>query len=311
MSTKGAAGFAENQPSQAGFLVPQQTAAGIIEKMYKTGTILSLFTNKDSVQGNNMSYNAVDETSRANGSRMGGFVSYWLPEAGTFTASTPKFRQIELKLSKVTAMCVATDEQLADAPLLESWMMRNAPEELRFRVEQAIVTADGVGKPLGLLASPALKSATRVDASKISATDIGNMWAARWAGLSDYVWLGNQSIFPQLLTMTVGQQPVFLPAGGLGGMPYATLLGRPYFDIEYAPSLGTLGDLMLVSPSQYQLIDKAGGIASASSIHVYFATGQQAFRWEYRIAGAPTWTSTLTGFDGATYSPYVVLAATT
>lgn len=304
-----ATGLSEAQPSQAGFLVPQQTAAGIIEKMYGVGRVLSLFTNRDRVTGNNMTYNVVDETSRATGSRYGGLQAYWLNEGGTKTASKPKFRQLELKLKKVAALCVATDELLEDAPALESWLTRTVPDELRFMVEDAIINGDGVGKPLGLRNGP-IVSAVRTDANKIQAADLGNMWAARWAGVNDYVWLGNQSIFPQLLTLSIGNSPVFLPAGGLSGLPYATLLGRPYYDVEYLPTLGTAGDLLLVSPSQYQMIEK-NGIQTASSIHVYFTTDESAFRFVYRVDGAPIWNSTLTGFDAGTYGPTVQLAATT
>jgi len=306
-----ATGLSEAQPSQAGFLVPQQTAAGIIQRMYGTGSLLSLFSNRDAVSGNNMTYNVVDETSRADGSRMGGIQGYWLNEGGTKTASKPTFRQLELKLKKVAALCVATDELLEDAPALASWLGREVPNELRFKVEDAIVNGDGVGKPFGFLSSPAYKSVTRTDANEIDAFDLGRMWAGRWAGVNDYVWFGNQSIFPQLLNLTIGQMPVFIPAGGLSGLPYATLLGRPYYDIEYAPTLGTLGDLSLVSPSQYQMIEKSGGIQSAASIHVYFTTDESAFRFVYRVDGAPIWNSTLTGKDANTYSPFVGLAAST
>lgn len=306
-----ATGLSEAQPSQAGFLVPQQTASGIIEKMYGVGTVLSLFTNRDPVAGNNMTYNAVDETSRANGSRYGGITGYWMAEGGTKTASKPTFRQLELKLKKVAALCVATDELLEDAPALESWLTRTVPDELRFKVEDSIFNGDGVGKPLGIRNGGALVSATRTDANEIDPLDIGRMWAARWAGVNDYVWFGNQSIFPQMLNLSIGNVPVFLPAGGLGGLPYATLLGRPYYDIEYLPTLGTAGDLMLISPSQYQMIEKSGGIQTASSIHVYFTTDESAFRFVYRVDGAPIWNSTLTGFDGGTYAPAVQLAAST
>jgi HK97 family phage major capsid protein len=305
-----ATGLSEAQPSQAGFLVPQQTAPGIIEKMYTTGSLLSVMSNRDPVIGYGMSYNLVDETSRADGSRNGGVTGYWGAEGGTKTASKGKFRQLELKLKKVYALCVATDELLEDAPTLGNWLNRVAPDELRFKVEDAIVNGDGVGKPAGILTSPAFKSAVRTDANEIDALDIGRMWAARFVGVNDYIWLGNQSIFPQLLTLTIGNMPVYIPAGGLGGLPYSTLLGRPYYDTEYNPVLGTLGDLMLVSPSQYQMIDK-GGVQVASSIHVYFTTDESAFRFVYRIDGAPTWNSTLTLKDTNTVSPYVGLAATT
>lgn len=307
-----ATGMSEAQPSQAGFLVQQETAAGIIEKMYATGTALSVFTNRDPVTGNNMTYNMIDETSRADGSRWGGITGYWGAEAGTMTASKTTIRQLELKLKKVHALAVATDELLEDAPALGSWLTRTVPNELRFKVEDSIFNGDGVGKPLGLLASPASKlTVVRTDANEIDAFDIGRLWASRYAGANDYVWFGNQNIFPQLLNLTIGNMPVFLAAGGLSGLPYATLLGRPYYDVEYLPTLGTAGDLLLVSPSQYQMIEKSGGIQSASSIHVYFTTNEQAFRFTYRVDGAPLWRTTLTGKDAGTYSPFVGLAATT
>jgi HK97 family phage major capsid protein len=306
-----ATGMNEAIPSQGGFLVPEQTAPGIIEKMYATGTLLSLFSNRDPVIGNAMTYNVVDETSRANGSRNGGISSYWGAEAGTKLASKPSFRQLELKLKKLYALCVATDELLEDAPALESWLTRTVPDEIRFRVEDSIINGVGVGEMNGILQSPALKVATRTDASEIDAFDIGRMWAARFAGVNDYVWLGNQSIFPQMLNLAIGQQPVFLPAGGMGGLPYATLLGRPYYDVEYLPALGAVGDLLLVSASQYQMIEKSGGIQYATSIHVYFTTDESAFRFVYRVDGAPIWNSVLTGKDGLTVSPFVALAATT
>ena len=47
---------------------------------------------------NSMLYNAVDESSRADGSRWGGIQGYWMAEGGTITASSSDFRQVELSL---------------------------------------------------------------------------------------------------------------------------------------------------------------------------------------------------------------------
>jgi len=97
--------------------------------------------------------------------------------------------------------------------------------------------------------------------------------------------------------------------GGAQGDPSFTLYGKPFIETEYTAALGTTGDLMLASMSQYQTINK-GGIQSASSIHVQFLTAETAFRFIYRIDGQPTWNSALTPKDGgATKSPFVVLTA--
>jgi len=305
-----ATGLNEAMPSEGGYLVPPQIAAGVQENMFGVGSLLSFF-NPIQVEGNSLTINAVDETSRADGSRMGGVQGYWMAEAGTKTASKPKFRQIELKLKKCAALCYATDELLDDATALQSWITNSVPQELRFKVEQAIVNGDGTGKPLGMLQAGCLVSAVRTDASEIDALDLARMWAARYPGASDYVWLANSSIYPQLFNLSVGQMPVYLPAGGLSASPYGQIFGRPVVETEYNPYLGTLGDIMLVSPSQYAMIAK-GGVQSASSIHVNFVYDETAFRFVYRVDGQPLWASAITAYDGtSSLSPFVALAAST
>lgn len=303
-------GLNEAIPSQGGFLVTPDIAAGIQQNMWGVGSVLSLFS-PITVSGNGLTINAIDETSRANGSRMGGVLGYWLEEGGTKTATKPKFRQVELKLKKVIAACYATDELLEDATALESWINNNVPIELRFNVEQAIVNGNGVGKPLGMLQSPALVQAVRTDASEIDSLDISRMWSLRYPGVNDYVWLTNANTAPQLFNMTLGNYPVYLPPGGFSGAMYGSIFGRPVIETEYNPGLGTLGDIMLVSPSQYALITK-GGVDSASSIHVQFMTDETTFRFVYRVDGEPTWASSVTAFASTdSISPFVALAATT
>lgn len=177
--------------------------------------------------------------------------------------------------------------------------------------EDAIFEGDGVAKPLGIMSSTALVSVTRIDANEIDATDISNMWARRWTGANDYVWLINSSIFPQLINLTVGNWPVYLPASGLSGAPYGTIYGKPVIETEYSAALGTSGDIMLASLSQYAIITK-GGVQSASSMHVQFLTDEMVYRFVYRIDGSSLWHSALTPFKGSnTISPFVVLTAAT
>ena len=308
---KAASGANESIPSQGGFLVPTDIASGIQENMWSVGSVLSRF-NPINVSGNSLTIPAIDETSRADGSRMGGVRGYWMAEAGEKTSSKPAFRHIDLKLKKVAALVYATDELLQDATALESWIANSVPNELRFMVEDSLIDGDGVGKPLGILQSGALVSATRTDASEIDAADIARMWAARYPGPNDYVWFANASVMPQIYQLQVGNVPVF--QSGMAGYteaPYGTIFGRPVIENEYCPYLGTVGDLLLASPSQYAMIAK-GGIQSASSIHVRFVYDETAFRFVYRVDGQPIWASAVTAYDGtASISPFVALAAST
>ena len=305
-----ATGANEAIPSEGGFLVQSDIAAGIQQNMWGVGSVLSQF-NALNVSGNGLSIRAIDETSRAAGSRMGGVQGYWLNEAGQKTSSKPSFRTIELKLKKAAALVYATDELLQDATALEGWITNNVPNELRFMVEDAIIDGDGVGKPLGILRSGALVEAVRTDANEVDAADIGRMWALRYVGPNDYVWFVNASVMPQLFQLSIGQMPVYQPPNGYADAPLGRLFGRPVIENEYCPYLGTVGDILLASPSQYALITK-GGIQAASSIHVKFEYDETAFRFVYRVDGEPIWASSVTAFDGtATISPFVALAAST
>lgn len=298
-----ASGLSEGNNGDGGYLVPKQTAGGIVQRMYNIGKVLERIS-KDSIASNNMTYNVVDESSRAS-TRHGGVLGYWVAEAADITGSKPKFRQVDLKLKKVAAVAYATDELLSDTNALESWINREVPNELRFKVEDAIINGDGVGKPLGIMNSPCLVSVTRVDGNKVQVEDVLKMWARRWAGRDDYVWMINQDVFPQILQLNNTYQNLFMPQG-YAGAPVNTLLGKPIIETEYNQSLGTTGDVILASLSQYQAIDKA--LQAASSIHVEFLSTETTFRFVYRFDGSPLWSSALTPFKGSnTQSPFVAL----
>lgn len=300
-----ASGMSEAVPSDGGYLLPSEVAGGIQQNMLDTGAVVSRIS-LDPVAGNSMTYNLVDESSRAS-SLFGGVVGYWMQEAGSITSSFPKFKELSLRLKKVAALCYATDELLADANALQNWLTRNVPQALTFYVEQAIMRGDGIGKPLGILSGPGTVSVTRVDANKIQIADVSAMWARR-LGNGSYAWLVNRDAMPQLMQLGSTYQYAWMPPGSWTDSPYARLLGAPVIEVEHCSSLGTVGDIVLADLAMYQGIQK-GGVETASSIHVKFATDETAFRFVYRFDGAPLLSSALTPAQGSnTQSPFVTLS---
>ena len=304
---KAATGMSEAVPADGGYLLPVNTSATIVQRMLDVGGILSRVAKDPISSGNTMVYNGVDETTHV-GSLFGGLVGYWLSEAADKTSSKPKFYQMELKLKKIAALVYATDEQLEDTPNLQSWIMRTVPDVLRWYVESAIISGDGIGKPLGITAAPCLVSQLRLDANEVNPDDFANMWSRRWTGANDYVWLINPTVAAVMNMFAVGTFPVYMPAGSMVGVPYGTLYGCPVIETEHIPAFKSANDVILASLSNYQTITK-GGVQSASSIHVAFTTDQTCFRFVYRIDGAPLWHSAVTPENGSTISPFVGLAA--
>lgn len=312
-----AQGGNEVVPEDGGFLVGETMTKEILKRVYDNAVLAGRCRRRPVSVGNRYVQNYIKETSRVTGSRMGGINGYWIDEAGTITASKPALGQIDLKLSKLAGMYYATDELIADSVGLESEVNGWFSDEFAWLLDDAILNGTGVGQPSGILGSNAVVSVAKESgqaANTIVYENIIKMWARSWArGRSKSVWLINQNIEPELFTMAqtvgTGGVPVYLPANGISGSPYGTLMGQPVLAIEQASTLGTKGDIMLVDPDSYLLIDKAGeGIKGAESLHVAFATDEKAYRFIYRVNGQPIWQSALTPAKGtATLSPFVTM----
>lgn len=311
-----ASGLSETVPSDGGFLVQQDFTNELLEQVYATG-ILAPRCRRMQISGNanSMKINGVDETSRAS-TRYGGIVGYWKDEAAQKTASKPKFRKIELNLKKLIGLCYATDELLADAVALEAFIRKAFASEFGFLLDDAIINGTGAGQPLGILNAGCLVSVTKETGQKtatIVAENVIKMYSRMFApSLNNAVWLINQNTLPQLYTMSLsvgtGGAPIFMPAGGLSGSPYNTLLGRPVIPIEQAATLGTVGDIIFADLGGYILAEK-GGIESAMSIHVKFDYDESVFRFVMRVDGQPERASALTPYKGSdTLSHFVALA---
>lgn len=318
-------GLGESVASQGGFLVQTDFVAELLTRTYNNTLLINGGPGYSGVRkipisanANSVKINAVNETSRADGSRWGGVQAYWIEEGGSKTASLPDFRQIELSLKKLIGLCYATDELLADAAALEAVISQAFVDEFAFKIQDALINGTGAGQPLGILNSPCLVNQAKETgqaAATIVKENIDKMWS-RLDGRSipRSAWLINQQCYPQLFglqqSVGTGGMPVYLPPGGLSQSPYGTLMGRPVLPIEQCQALGTKGDIYFVDMSEYLFADK-GGVNTASSIHLKFNYDETVFRFVLRADGCPAWNSAITPFKGgatATTSPFVTLA---
>lgn len=308
-----ATGGGTQSDSNLGFAVPNEIAPGIEREMYETGQVLSRCDIR-TVTGNSIAYNLLDETSRADSSRGGGILGYWVDEGTAPTLSNTKLQRMEMKLRKVGALGAMTDELLSDASALGGELQTAFADELIFQTENKIFRGNGASAPLGFLNAPCLVSVskeTNQAAATINTTNLSKMWARLPArSKANAVWFINVDCEPQLDELaqaigTGGTAPRFVNYGPEGVL---SIKGRPVVQVEYAESVGTVGDIVLADMRRYRVIRK-GGVEQASSMHVYFAQGEQAFRAFYRVDGQPVPRAAITPFKGTnTLSPFVVLA---
>jgi len=249
----------------------------------------------------------------------GGIQWKWLDELATKTETRPKFGRITLELKKIAGLAYASDEILEDSPMSMENILRNGFRDgLNFTLNNVFIRGTGAGQPLGILNAPCLVSVGKETgqlADTIVFENIVKMYA-RMHDVSGAVWLANQNCLPQLAAMSLsvgtGGAPVWLPAGGISGAPYDTLMGKPLIWSKHCSTLGDQGDIILADWSQYLVGQKSGQSATGkfdTSIHLKFDADQTCFRFVFRIDGQPWWPSALTPPQATTdtLSPFVVL----
>lgn len=311
-----ATGMSETVGFDGGFAVQHDFIPGLLDRIY-AGSQLAQYCDRREIGAgfNGVTYNVVDETSRATGSRGGGVQAYWIAEGGSLTASRPKLAQQSIRLGKLAALLYATDELIADDTALESWTDAEVTDELSFMLDDAIYEGSGSGLPQGIINANALVTVskeTNQAAATINADNVEKMFSRMAArSLSRAAWYINQDCWPQIFQLAhvvgTGGVPMYIPAGGLQDAPFGTLLGRPIRPIEQASTVGTVGDIVFADMSQYLLIGK-GGVARAVSMHVQFLTDEMAFRWIVRVNGRSKKLAAVTPFKGSnTTSPFVAL----
>ena len=303
----------EGSAQDGGFLVPPQFAREIFQLSLGEDSLLPLTDNVE-ITGNTMAF-PKDETTPwgSNGIR-----AFWQGEASTATATKPVLGLATLRLKKLMALVPVTDELLDDTNALSSYLPDKIATSIRWKTNESILFGSGSGVPVGCMGS-----ATTVTVAKesgqltqtIQAQNLAKMISRLPpASFAKAVWIVNNDVLPALFTLTLGNYPIYLPTGlGVGGIqvsPYGTLLGRPVFVSQHANTFSSQGDILLADLSYYQTITKAGGLQTATSMHLYFDADLTAFRTTFRMDGQSKIAAPISPAKGSTtMSPFIQLGA--
>lgn len=299
----------ESNGADGGFAIPPEFSAEIWRLSLGEDSLLPLTQNTE-VAGNSMIF-PKDETTPWGGS---GIQAYWQSEAKAAAESKPQLGTETLVLHKLMALVPVTNELIADGFAIGSYLQRVAPERITWKTNEAILFGDGVGKPFGALNSDAVvvqAKDTNQATNTLSSTNISNMVSRLLVGeLKNAFWLGNPDILSPLESLAVGNYPIFLPGMTAANAPYGMLKGRPLQLSEHASAFSSQGDLNLVSLNGYRTITKAGGIETATSMHLYFDADATAFRFTFRVNGKPILSKPVTPPKSANKrSHFITLAA--
>ena len=244
----------------------------------------------------------------------GGIKAFWTAETVAMTQSRPSLRSATVRLEKLACLVPITEEMLDDAPAMDRYLRSKMPMAIDWETSLAIVRGTGVGQPLGFMNSPALVTVLKESgqaANTLVAANVAKMYARMPVrSRSSAIWLVHPDVEPLLYTMSISNQPIYLPPGGFSQSPFGLLMGRPVMPHQACSALSALGDIIFFDPMQYLTVGKAGGVRVETSMHLWFDQDIQAFKATLRLAGQPWWASAAANRAGGTsLGPYVTLEA--
>jgi HK97 family phage major capsid protein len=283
-----ATGYMQNQGSAGeGWLVPPTYSSQVAEIAFNEVDLFGM-SQPESIAGM-AAIKPKDETTPWGAA---GVQAVWRSEAAQMTASKLALTGEIMQLHELYAFCSATNEVLSDAGMLQNRLTTQAGRAISWAASDAVMWGNGAGKVTGFMTAPCLvtvaKESGQADTTIVVA-NLGKMLAAVLRVGGRPIWLANPDVIPQLIGLTIGNMPVWVPANqGMQANPWdGYILGYPVIFTEHAQTLGTKGDLVCVNMSGYYAATKAGGVDFASSMHLYFDQNLTAFRWTFRLAGQP------------------------
>lgn len=261
--------------------------------------------------GNNpdaeVSFAALDQSGSTDNMYSGVALSWFDLERDADMPSTDaKLREITLKPQGLGATVDLTNKLLANWSSGSGFMQQLLKEALAHAKEIGYLRGRGVGQPLGVLYSAALKKVNRATTLTVTYADLVGMEAEFLEGPGAF-WLANPKVLPKLRLLVDGANHLIF-SGPKDGLP-ATLMGRPLKFYRRMPQLGALGDIGLFDFKKY-LVKQGSGPYIATSEHVLFKRYRTVLRIIDGVDGQPWLTAPIVGENGVsteTYSPFVAL----
>ncbi len=304
----------EGVGADGGFLIPPEFSKEIFTLALTDGSLIPMTDNVETTS-NSMIF-PKDETTPWG---TDGVRAYWQSEANAGTATKPKFGTSVMQLHKLMGLVPLTNEVASDAATLNSYLPPLVARSIQWKTNEAILQGDGAGRPQGIYKAAAAVTVTKDGsqlASTVSTTNILNRIARLPPGsFPNAYWHITPDALPALFGLTLGNYPIYLPTsssngGGLQLNPYGTLMGRPIIVSQHAAAFSSAGDIALLDMSYYRTLTQAGGIQTATSMHLYFDADATAFRATFRIDGQPKLAAAIAQAKGGnTLSPFVLLGA--
>ena len=289
----------ENTGASGGYTVPEELFLQFDEALKEVGIFHQLAWTQPMAR-KELNFPGLDVSfahATGNSPLYGGFTAAWTLEATEPAETDPKFANSQLVANELEAVVTVSNQLVEDGgEALGAFLFNMFKYALEWTVELACFNGSGLGKPTGIVSSPATATVTRSSASHVTQTDISKMVRTLLpACFPGAIWCAHPTAIEDICGLsTYHVNPAVSDFGALCGQ----IMGRPLYATEKLPAIGNRGDVMLFYPKLYLL--GSHELEISVSRHSKFLTNQTDYRAIWRGDGKPIPRSTITLQDGAT-----------
>lgn len=301
----------EGSGADGGYAVPPEFSREIFALSLEEDNLMPLTDGVELGQSNTMAFPKDESTPWGSD----GVRAAWQAEGTAGTPTKINLTGARLQLHKLLALVPVSDELLADATAIGTYLPGLMARSIRWKTNEAFFFGTGSGQPAGAFNSGAVETVVKETgqaAGTLLIENIANMIARLPPGsYGRAIWMLNNDVLPVLFTLKLGDHAIYIPASeGAKANPYGSLMGRPIMVTQHAKSLSSAGDVMLADWKYYRTITKASGMETATSMHLYFDSDSMAFRTTFRVDGQSKLKSSITPANGSNkLAPFIKLGA--
>lgn len=212
----------------------------------------------------------------------------WIDEGEALTFSDATFSQINLDAHKLHVAVKVTEELLYDnAFQLENYIIKEFYKALANAEEDAFINGDGIGKPLGILATSggAEVGVTAASATAITADEVINLvYSLKRPYRKNAVFILNDQTIAALRKLKDGNGAYMWQAALVAGEP-DKLLGYPVYTSAYMPTIEAGAKTIIFGDLSYYNIGDRGSRSFAELRELFAGNGMVGFVAKERVDG--------------------------
>lgn len=275
---------------KGGYTAPATFVARLLEKVKDANTIRGIAMNDFLTEGVSLGYPTLETVGVTNAA--------WGAELGTIPQGSMTFGKRELQPHKLAARVLVSRDLIDSSAInIESVVQRELAWQLANLENQAFMNGDGAQKPLGVFTAstqgiPTSRDVVTGNATAVTDTGlIKTLYGVKSQYMTNGVWVMHRSVASAIRQIKDAQGDFLWRDGGLGlnGTQPNTLLGRPVYIDEAAPSTFSDGNYALI----YGDFSRGYHIATALNLEMqrlnelYAETSKVGFVARHRVDGMP------------------------